>query len=207
MRTHLGSRGIPPGDFLDAKALAIEAKLSWVEASTLSNPQEDIVTEAVIPVFDQSSASSILAQTSAAIGPSDILRQKAWGSAANGQPNQEDATAADANTQVISLNSDVTDLLTAAGAVDDPRINYWLIGATWTWRGAAPNGRYPLNPASFNEIGTSTLSNSTMETFQQGADPTFQTGSNCFTCHRDYTLTTPQSSVAVSHIFAGLDPL
>jgi len=291
---YAASRGVPPGDFLDARALAVEAKLSWVEASTLPNPQDYVVTEAIIPVFDRSSptiwkmtgttqtkvalvgvhvvgstaehpemvwatfehkgntpdavyqynsggttltvpqdtsgswlftssgstgpfntelaaydsaSSSIQAQTSAAIGPSDILRQKAWGSGYNGQPNQEDLTPAAANTQVISLNTDVVDQLTAAGAIDDPRINYWLIGATWTWRGASPNGRFPLNPALFNEIGTSTLTNSTMETFQQGADPTIQTGTNCFTCHADYTLTGARSSVSVSHIFAPLDPL
>lgn len=38
--------------FPDPEALAIEAKLSWVEASTLSNPNDYLTTTANIPVYD-----------------------------------------------------------------------------------------------------------------------------------------------------------
>ena len=75
----------------------------------------------------------------------------------------------------------------------DVRNNYFMTGATWTIGGAAPNGS--------NEVGTSQLSNTTMETFQQGPDNTTTNGSsNCFSCH-----VTNQTSV--SHVFSALKPL
>lgn len=287
--------GLPPSAFPDANALAIEAKLSWVDVTSLPNPGSYITAQAMIPVYDRSTSSNwkligtrpatvalvgahivgsaaghpemiwatyehqanaplagyqytsggktvsvpqntagqwLLAANGASapfnaetghwdsttqsivqttpptpIGPTNTLREKAWGSASDGQPNQEDKTAADANTQIISINTNVLGQLAAAGASADPRASYLLIGATWTFGGASPNGQYPANPGVYNEIGTSMLANSTMETYQQGADTRFSTGTNCFSCHSDYTSTGTKASVAVSHIFGGLTPL
>ncbi len=145
----------------------------------------------------------------------NVLRQKPWGSASNGIPNQEDATPAAANTEVISLNTNVRSQLSAAGATTDLRYNYLFIGSTWTFGGGQPTGSYPTNPkpdgSGADEIGTSLLLNSTMETFQQGNDSTFQTGNNCFACHNEFYTNTPsqklKADTLVSHIFSSTNPL
>ena len=157
----------------------------------------------------------VAATTSAAIlPPSNVLRTKAWGVATNGVPNQQDKTPADSNTEITSIDTNVQAQLAAAGASADPRYNYLLIGSTWTFGGNEPTGPYPKNPANptnppaFNEIGTSMLFNSTMETFQQG-DTTYQTGNNCFACHSNYPSFNPnvKADTSVSHIFGSTNPL
>lgn len=156
-----------------------------------------------------------------AIGKSDILREKPWGVGTGpNPPNQEDATDAASNTEVISLDTNVQAQLAAAGASADSRYNYLFIGSTWTFGGGQPNGIYPLqpipsgqdpsNPATqFNdEIGTSVLLNSTMETFQQGPDTTYATGTNCFGCHTAAgTNRNVKADTSVSHIFGSTSGL
>lgn len=133
----------------------------------------------------------------ASIGPSNILREEPWGVTCNGIPNQQDKTPADANTLVLSLNTQVRSRLREAGAEADPRFNYLFIGSTWTEGGAPPSGAYANGG---NEIGTNTLANSTMETFVQG--------SNCFDCHGDLANPLPQKAdTSVSHIFSQINPL
>jgi hypothetical protein len=167
----------------------------------------------------------IVAATPAAIGPSNILRLKSWGVASDGVPNQEDKTPADSNTEIISIDTNVQSQLAAAGASADPRYNYLLIGSTWTFGGGEPSGPYPKNPSNptnppaFNEIGTSMLFNSTMETFQQGKDSTYQASSNnCFACHSvvkgkdSKGIKIPpdpktKANTSVSHIFGSVNPL
>jgi hypothetical protein len=105
------------------------------------------------------------------VSPSDTRREKPWGL---------DSSAANGNAQVISLNNTVRSLLDPA----DVRKNYVHVGTTWTIFGAPPNGS--------NQVGTNKLSNTTMETYTQGA--------NCFACHGTNT-------TAVSHIFDSTDPL
>jgi hypothetical protein len=293
-----------PASFPDQNALAIEAKLSWVDASTLPNQGAGyITTQAYVPIYDTTdstdwkplpselknvalvgvhvvgsaqghpemiwatfehkdntplatyqynsggqtvtvnqntqgtwlfaangAASPFNAELAkyvpatghivsaltpaAAIAPSNILRQKSWGVASNGVPNQNDATPAASNTEVISLNTNVLSQF-GAGASTDPRTNYLLIGATWTFGGGEPNGPYPTSPNHYpavangvNEIGTSILANSTMETFQQGADSTFSTGVNCFGCHGSSgTNPATKANTFVSHIFGSTNPL
>ncbi|WP_342152794.1 hypothetical protein [Methylorubrum sp. SB2] len=286
-----------PSSFPDGNALAVEVKMSWVDASTLPNNAQGYITrQASIPVYDRSNSAdwipqgnkvvtvalvgahivgsanghpemiwatfehqanaplatytytsggqtvtvpsntagkwtfsadgakpvyneelgrydSDTGQIKAAapplpIGPANVLRQKAWGVAADGVPNQEDATPAAAATQVISLNADVRAKLAAAGAGSDPRFNYLLIGATWTLGGGEPNGQYPANPGVNNEIGTSMLTNSTMETFMQGADTSFKSGTNCFDCHGSSGQNPKvKADTFVSHIFGSINPL
>ena len=105
------------------------------------------------------------------ISPSDTLRVKPWGM---------DGTNAGSNSEIISMNNHVIGMI----ASGDVRNNYVMTGATWTIGGAAPNGG--------NEVGTNKLSNTTMETYQQG--------SNCFSCHTNNT-------TGVSHVFPFLKPL
>ncbi len=155
---------------------------------------------------------NILAKTASAIGSSNILRQKPWGVGSNGIPNQNDATPAAANTEVIALDTNVRSQLAAAGASADPRYNYLFIGSTWTFSGGQPNQPYPFDPqpdgSGGDEIGTSLLLNSTMETYQQGGDTTYQTGNNCFACHTAIgTNQQIKADVSVSHIFDGINPL
>jgi hypothetical protein len=293
-----------PTSFPDQNALAFEAKLSWVDASTLPNKGTGyITTQANVPVYDTSNPTdwvpngSVLTTVAlvgvhvvgsaqghpemiwatfehkdntplatyqynsggqtvtvsqntqgswlfsangatspfnaelakyvsgtghivstqtppAAITPSNILRQKAWGVASNGVPNQNDATPADSNTEIISLNTNVLSQF-GSGAGTDPRTNYLLIGATWTVNGGEPNGPYPTKsthypafPNGVNEIGTSILLNSTMETFQQGPDTTFSTGTNCFGCHGSSgNNPATKANTFVSHIFSSTNPL
>ena len=78
----------------------------------------------------------------------------------------------------------------------DVRNNYYMVGATWTKGGASPSGQYPNG----NEFGTSVLSNTTMETYQQGTSNTNVGAANCFDCHSTNT-------TFVSHIFPVLKPL
>jgi hypothetical protein len=127
--------------------------------------------------------------TTGSIGPSNALRSKAWGAASNLSPNPIDGSATASNTELISLNTNVLGMMPAG----DVRNNYFMMGATWTIGGAAPN--------SANQVGTNRLSNTTMETFQQGADNTTTNGSsNCFFCHTS-------NQTGVSHVFNALKPL
>jgi hypothetical protein len=80
----------------------------------------------------------------------------------------------------------------------DLRLNYVMSGVTWTI-GGAPPGSF----IGGNQVGTSSLSNVTMETYEQGSpsNPTVQAGgTNCLSCH---TTNTTQ----VSHVFPALKPL
>jgi hypothetical protein len=134
-----------------------------------------------------------------AITPNNVIRMKAFGAAFNQTPNPLDASTAASNSEIISVNN--------ATQVPGPdlRNQYFMTGATWTIGGAAPTGMFPGG----NEVGTSRLINTTMETFGQGSS-NLATGSdtNCFTCH-------VSNKVTVSHVFcdpingcsAGLQPL
>ncbi|HEX3583092.1 MAG TPA: hypothetical protein VH087_15090, partial [Thermoanaerobaculia bacterium] len=131
------------------------------------------------------------------IGPSDTLRNAPFGVAPVGVPNQNDLTPAIANTEVISINNSVLGQLVTG----DVRKNYYQLGTTWTFDGAPPTFPFPVGG---NEIGTSYLSNSTMETYQQW-DGTSNPGNNCLDCHQ--STSTSIANTNVSHIFPCLAPL
>lgn len=127
--------------------------------------------------------------TTGTIGPSNTLRSKAWGAASNVSPNPIDGSTTASNTEIISLNDSIRGMMPAG----DIRNNYFMTGATWTIGGAAPSAT--------NQVGTSQLANTTMETFQQGSDNTTTNGtSNCFDCHTS-------NLTSVSHVFNALKPL
>lgn len=136
------------------------------------------------------------------IGPSNTLRSKAFGSAVRLNPPFQPSAS---NTEIISMNNSVRSQLIG----NDIRKNYFLVGATWTIGGTAP---FPpddsSNPQTGNAVGTNQLSNTTMETFQQGPDNQFGKSFNCFACHNiKNATTTTQASTGISHIFGQLKPL
>jgi hypothetical protein len=133
------------------------------------------------------------------ISPSNTMRYKAFGGASDVDPNPVDPSPAASNTEIISLNNST---MPPSG---DVRNNYIMTGATWTIGGAAPNSF-----TGGNQVGTSSLANTTMETYVQGvaSHPTNQSGGfNCLSCHVTNT-------TGVSHVFInqatgtiGLNPL
>jgi hypothetical protein len=148
--------------------------------------------------------------TGAPIMASNTLRENPWGSAFDRVPNPVASSAAQSNSEVIAINNSVQRLLPAP----DIRRNYFLVGATWTLDGKGPTSNQPTqqnpNPPT-NQVGTSQLANSTMETYHQSVQK-FTTfgiktdgGTNCFTCH----ISTPNfaATTDVSHIFGSIKPL
>jgi hypothetical protein len=138
----------------------------------------------------------ITAETGKTISASNTQRVFAWG--AFGIANPRSKSAAASNTELISINKTVEALLSPG----DVRANYLLIGATWTEKGAAPNGE--SYSAQFSKpgsaVGTNVLANSTMETY-------FQTSSkSCFTCHSN-SKTPGVLPTDLSHFFKSLQPM
>jgi hypothetical protein len=107
------------------------------------------------------------------ISASNTLRETPWGDLTG-------AGSASKNTEVISLNNSVLGKLVNG----DVRKNYMFIGSTWTIGGQSPTAT--------NQVGTNHMTNTTMETYQQGG--------NCFDCHATNTTN-------VSHVFDPLKPL
>ena len=152
------------------------------------NPQDTSITNTSYAKF----SNDTITAKGDVIKPSNTIRVLAWGSPYDATSNQEDKTSADANSQVIAINNSVINKLKG----NDARKNYIFIGATWTAGGVKPNG-HVYNPfvdggtnlASGVAIGTSSLSNSTMETDFQLKQPEIKVGTNivdpnnCFGCH------------------------
>lgn len=143
------------------------------------------------------------------IGPSNTMRVHAWGAATNAAPNALVTSAAQSNSDVISINNSVLGQLVG----NDIRKNYFFVGSVWASGGVTPDNPFyanvtpgtmppppPTSPG--NEVGTSQISNSTMETYQQGAGVNGYYGidGNCFGCHQS-------NQVTVSHIWSDLVPL
>ena len=150
------------------------------------------------------------ASTFGSFTPSDTLRMKAWGAASDLAPNPVDRSTADSNTEIISIDHSVREMIPAG----DVRSNYYLAGATWTIGGGSPLAAPPSPTSPGAVVGTSMLAGSTMETYQQGPDNTASGGTNCFGCHSDTKggsasfLGAPSlGTIEVSHIFEGLQPL
>jgi len=170
------------------------------------------------------------------ISASNTLRWKVFGAAYNQPPNSIDTTPV-SNSSIISVNNAtqipaVTSGRGQNGAGPDIRDNYFMLGCTWTVGGQAPTSSYGMQPSPTpsptpNEVGTSVLANTTMETFEQGnsnsVGGTNKNGLNCFDCHNNnmppsYTPPKQLATVPISHIFCdsfnstsgcsgGLEPL
>lgn len=175
-----------------------------------TNPQDTSITNAN-KTFAQFASDSIKGINNNDIKPSNTIRVLPWGSAYDMQPNQLDKTAAIANSQVIAMNNSIINKLIG----NDVRKNYHFIGSTWTFHGAAPNGKvYPKDTVLSNgaAIGTSALANATMETDFQLKSPyiaNVPNVKNCFTCHHHTDSQTHLSSLdpkihGLSHVFMPL---
>ncbi|MDU8912698.1 hypothetical protein [Aestuariicoccus sp. MJ-SS9] len=145
------------------------------------------VTEAAS--FD-SSKNAIVAKGGETIRPVSVVQQNPWGLA------PADTSAAQDNTDLVSLNATLLGMLQGLG---DVRGNYLQLGGIWTAEGQIPDG--DQDPAL---RGGLRLANATMETFHQltTAEPN-QTRS-CFTCHNTGG---GDSGLGLSHIFDSLAPL
>ncbi|AIE84467.1 hypothetical protein [Fimbriimonas ginsengisoli] len=135
---------------------------------------------------------SIVSPTTAPIGPGTAIRFTPFGAANDVPPNQKDSVA-ESNSQILSLNQNVAKLMPGG----DLRNQYHFLGCTWTNGGVVPTTPYPGTV-----IGTSYLSNSTMETFTQktGNSKTMGIFYGCMFCHDTNT-------TSVSHIFTDTRPL
>lgn len=142
----------------------------------------------------------IIAKKGHTISPSNTTRTKPWGSSYETQPNAEDATPAIANSKVIQLNKAISTLLPG----NDVRKKYFLIGATWTNNGTAPNGisYAPNTTVDSVAIGSSQLANSTMETYAQNGT-TYNKYGSCFSCHSNNGL----KPTDLSHVYKRIQPL
>jgi hypothetical protein len=112
------------------------------------------------------------------IGPTDVYRKNAWGTASN------NSAFINNNTDIISINNSVFGKLLPG----DKRVNYFFEGATWTINGQPPSPT--------NQVGTIALANATMESYFQP--------SNCFSCHAGNMLGTAPSGAfggGLSHIW------
>ena len=157
----------------------------------------------------QTSGPDIVAVSPHTISPSDTIRWKAWGGASDLAPNPIDGsppspTTAASDTEIISINNNVRGMM----ASGDIRNNYIMTGATWTAGGVAPLpfGENPTPNDPGNQVGTSQLANTTMETYQQGQNTRAKGGSNCLSCH----VSNPSANgvaTSISHVFPELSPL
>ncbi len=145
------------------------------------------------------------------ISPSDTIRWKAFGAASDISPNPIDGNTANSNTEIISINDNISGMM-AAG---DVRNNYFMTGATWTIGGAPPTAGQPSPGNPGNQVGTSQLANTTMETYEDGNGTTSSNAgnnfnSNCFSCHVSNAQNpgaSPIDITALSHIYGFIKPL
>jgi hypothetical protein len=139
------------------------------------------------------------------ISPSNTIRWKPFGASSDVSPNPVDGSPAASNTEIISINNSVRGMLIGG----DVRSNYIMSGATWTIGGKAPT--------SSNQVGTSLLANSTMETYVQGTSTVAAGSTNCFSCHQGFGASNPLApqpspppsnfANGLSHIFGVIQAL
>ena len=127
----------------------------------------------------QQSGSDITALGTFNVSPSDTIRFTPFGSFGN-------AAGAASNTDILAINNSIRSQLTAA----DIRSNYVFSGAVWTLNGASPSA-----PGT-TQAGTIQLTNSTMETYEQGTSNT-AASSNCLSCHA-------LNTTGTSHVFSAI---
>jgi hypothetical protein len=183
--TYINSMGSPP------TSISLDTSGSWLFCASGSQGPFNISRNALDGsgdiVFNAEPAAQ-QAFPSGTVGPSDTIRHHAWGAATDAPPNPLSDTAA-SDAEIIAINNSVRSMLTSG----DVRGNYIFKGATWTFGGA---------PTPGNQVGTSQLANSTMETYDQGPDNTTSGGQkfNCFQCHQG-------DGMGISHSFPFLKPL
>jgi hypothetical protein len=130
------------------------------------------------------------------IQPSNTVRIHAWGSKdLKGNPVDPVVNT----TRVLSLNNNIRKQLKAG----DVRRNYIQVGGIWTSPANTKGKDAPIpRTNAFNKKdlrGSLSLSNATMETYQQGT--------RCFTCHHQRKSAKNSFESRLSHIFQGIAPL
>lgn len=121
------------------------------------------------------------------IAPIDVLRLDPWGN-----DHTKSASIAN-NTDLVSINVSVLSQLKAG----DVRKNYIQTGGIWTSK-----GQIPTSGADPDLRGSLKLANTTMETFYQFHNKSFNPG-NCFGCH----YSSSSDPTGISHIFSHLQAL
>jgi len=169
---------------------------NWILSSNASDANPNSSNQTWSQASDPSGVvgDTIIGKSSSMM-PSNILRVNPWSSAMDSVTNAEDKSSAASNSEIISINNAVYNLLKG----NDVRKNYQLIGATWTSGGAGPNGQtYGYQTEAGVAIGTNVCANSTMETFAQGP------ATSCFSCHNNNGSLLPSD---LSHIFSNIVPI
>lgn len=145
---------------------------------------------------------NIVSENGVNILPVNVKRFHPWGGPvsphAHGASTPEMLATAKTNSDLISLNQDIINQINgfyvANGVeVTDPRLNYFISGATWTSDGSIP----VFNATTPSKVtGSTILANTTMETFHQE--------DNCFACH---SANAADDGLTISHIFYNLESL
>lgn len=180
------------------KTVAQDTGKAWLFSSNAADTavNHSNMSNVILPSF-ASTYDTIHATTGHTISPSNTLAVYPWGTVAGSVPNQQDTSSSASNSEIISLNNNIRHLFPGG----DVRLNYLLIGASWTNGGAPPNGTVysATNTAPGAAIGTSCLANTTMETDFQSSIHT------CFFCHSNSPATLNPGDI--SHIFSSIIPL
>jgi hypothetical protein len=179
----------------------------WLLSNNAADPKPNIPHMGADTLGVHQYGDTIYAYKGYSISASNTLRTMPWGSAYGTVTNPEDKSSAKSNSEILSINNSVLDML----AANDVRNNYLLIGATWTDGGAPPNGDsygaashtapYGIDTAQGTAIGTNVLANSTMETYMQTVS------TSCFYCHSSHETPPNLSPNSLSHVFAEIQPL
>lgn len=158
-------------------------------------PTDGAAVSSIKSVASVDSDGNIVAGSGGSITPVSVNQINPWGL------SQDEASEAEANTDLVSLNATVLGMLSGLG---DVRGNYYQIGGIWTVEGQIPTG-----DSDANIRGGDRLANSTMETFHQYPDENNRfTSKNCFLCHSVSSGSSHAGQgIYLSHIFEGLQPL
>jgi hypothetical protein len=133
------------------------------------------------------------------LAPTSAVRLNPWGNLQPSSPAVSDAVTQN-NTLLLSLEASLAPQLITAGKNGGVLANYLETGALWT-NGVIPKGQ--SNQSALKEFGSTSLANTTMETFQQSSPgsltqaPAVQPAANCFSCHAAFNGT----AASISHVF------
>ena len=197
---HLGNT--PMGDYFYTTERDETALVRYDSAGSWIFTEDDAGWPGVMaPNGKITSDGDIGLDNGAAIEPQNIVQANPWGLGAG---SLDDLTN---NTDLISLNASLIELLAAMDDPGNPRGNYYQLGGIWS------DGTLPMYQQYDVQRGGLNLANSTMESFHQfdmqlAEDNNFHPR-NCFDCHNvSGPKGDPENNlgVSVSHIFQGMAP-
>ncbi len=195
---HVSAAPIAPYYYLDTGG-AVTAWNPETASKWIYFPEGGQLPPQITPLAKTGTATgNIIASGDQQIGPVTVAQLNPWGLAPAADGAADKTQTATDNTDLVSLNASLRNILFPIG---DVRANYLQAGGIWTVQGQLPSGG--TDPAI---RGGDRLANSTMETFHQY--PNENNGfvaENCFFCHNDSSGT--GAGVGMSHIFGTLQPL